>query len=279
MLTLPRTYQQQSVALRIEDAAVHSLRQQALWHWAFCCLKIAPHMLKWVTACWTNQGVLFCLQTDGIIVQQNGQLDILEERPSVERACFVWSLVRPACIPVQAAPFDALDRLWFGRPASSPAGFSHTPTPPRTRLPHIAHLDLHRRSRLHPKGSPISSLQLSAPSTPTIMTLAQPPSPPYTSLSDGTPGHMRSASLPIASSSPLAQMPSSPCSTPGWRSNVSSAHSWQGETRVDEVAPPLHFQGFRLCIHGLLTGCRPLQDMTHWLHSRRGCRGFKDHCW
>ncbi|KAK9856087.1 hypothetical protein WJX84_010615, partial [Apatococcus fuscideae] len=40
----------------------------------------------------------------------------------------------------QAAPFDALDRLWFGRPASSPAGFSHTPTPPRTYLLAEAHM-------------------------------------------------------------------------------------------------------------------------------------------
>ena len=161
----------------------------------------------------------------------------------MKRVSWPWSFVRPAFISVQAAPFDALDRLWFGRAAPSPAGFSHTPTPPRTRLPHIAHLDLHRRSRLYPKGSPISSLQLSAPSTPTIMALAQPSSPPYRILSDGTPGHIRSASLPIASSSPLAHMPSSPCSTPGWGSHINAAKSWKGGSPVREVAPAFTPEG------------------------------------
>lgn len=151
--------------------------------------------------------------------------------------------VRQVYISVQAAPFDALDRLWFGRPASSPAGFSHTPAPPHTRLPHIAHLDLHRRSRLHPNCSPMSALQLSAPSTPVSMAHARayPPSP--RSLSQGIASHSRSASLPVAAISPMAQKPSSPCSTPGGWSDVGPACRWPFEAHMHQVVNLYAFKG------------------------------------
>ncbi len=116
-------------------------------------------------------------------------------------------------MPAQA-PYEALDALWFGRPGSSPAGFPPTPTPPPTRLPHIAHLDLKRRSRLNTSHSSALPFQLSAPSTP-ITTAHSGPlhlSPSHLGISwPASPKQPRCSSLPP--SSPVAVVPCSP-STP-----------------------------------------------------------------
>ncbi|KAK9864008.1 hypothetical protein WJX84_007296 [Apatococcus fuscideae] len=112
----------------------------------------------------------------------------------------------------KVAPYDALDTLWFGRPCSSPGSLPPSPTPPPTRLPHIAHLDLHhRRSRLNTSRSSLHQFQLSAPSTPTTTPLSQ-----HLQCSPALEmtGPFRSASMPISTPCSAATATYSPSSTP-----------------------------------------------------------------